>query len=66
MKFNPNSMKIKICKNCKGLGVRYDITGQRFICDECGGTGRILEENIVSEFPLNMLDDLHSEPEQEV
>ena len=58
MNFNPDIMKIKLCKKCKGLGYRTDLKGRPFICAECAGTGRLVEQNIVSEFPLNMLDDL--------
>ena len=57
MQFDPEEMKIKICKKCKGLGSGVDIKGNRFTCSECTGTGRILVKTTKSEFPLGALND---------
>ena len=38
MEFDPETMKIHICKKCKGLGFGIDLKGNRFTCSECTGT----------------------------
>ncbi len=55
MQFNPESMKVHICKYCKGLGFGTDLKGRRFDCSECGGTGRTVIDTEQSEFTLDSL-----------
>lgn len=57
MIFDPETMKIHICKRCKGLGFGLDLKGNHFICSECGGTGRILVRTIKDEFTLGQIGD---------
>ncbi len=57
MEFDPESMKIHICKKCKGLGFGIDLKGNRFTCSECGGTGRILVKTLKNEFTLGSLNE---------
>lgn len=55
MKYDPDSMKVKLCKKCKGLGFALGKTGEKFPCPECSGTGRVIERNIKNEFSLDDL-----------
>ena len=55
MEFDPETMKIHICKKCKGLGFGVDLKGNRFKCVECSGTGRILVKTLKEEFTLDSL-----------
>ncbi len=55
MEFDPETMKIHICKKCKGLGIGVDLKGNRFKCSECSGTGRILVKTLKDEFTLDSL-----------
>ncbi|MDY3213626.1 molecular chaperone DnaJ [Pyramidobacter sp.] len=55
MEFDPETMKIHICKKCKGLGFGIDLKGNRFNCSECNGTGRILVKTLKEEFTLDSL-----------
>ena len=55
MEFDPETMKIKTCKKCKGLGFGVDLKGNRFDCSECQGTGRIVVKTLKNEFPLGSL-----------
>ena len=55
MEFDPETMKIHICKKCKGLGFGIDLKGNRFTCSECTGTGRILVKTLKEEFTLDSL-----------
>ena len=57
MEFDPENMKIHICKKCKGLGFGIDLKGNRFKCAECGGTGRILIKTLKDEFTLDSLNE---------
>lgn len=41
MHFDEDTMKVKICKDCKGLGL-LDIDDENSKCPRCGGTGRII------------------------
>ena len=55
MEFDPETMKIHICKKCKGLGFGIDLKGNRFKCAECSGTGRLLVKTLKEEFTLDSL-----------
>lgn len=55
VQFDPETMKIKICKKCKGVGFGQDLTGNRFKCSECGGTGRIIVKTLKNELGLDEL-----------
>lgn len=50
--FDPDEMKIKICKACKGLGT-VAWGGEQDPCEECRGDGRFVEHKVVSEYRLN-------------
>ena len=56
MQFDPETMKVKICKKCKGLGFGIDLRGRRFECAECSGTGRVIEKTLKDEFVLGALE----------
>lgn len=55
MRFDPETMKVKLCKKCKGLGYGIDLRGSRFKCAECSGTGRVVEKTLKEEFTLDSL-----------
>lgn len=55
MKFNPETMKVKLCKKCKGFGFGIDLKGSRYKCAECSGTGRVVEKTLKEEFWLDSL-----------
>ena len=55
MKFDPETMKIHICKKCKGKGFGIDLHGNRFRCSECSGTGRIIQKTLKEEFTFDSL-----------
>lgn len=64
MEFDPENMKIRICKKCKGLGFGQDLKGNKFKCAECGGSGRIVVRTMKNEFSMNELNDnLHFDKE---
>ena len=64
MEFDPETMKVHICKKCKGLGFGVDLKGNRFNCTECGGTGRIIHKTLKEDFTLDSLcENLHFDPE---
>ena len=56
MQFNPETMKVKLCSNCHGLGsaVVSDLKGgtETIVCDVCEGTGRIVEDSAITKFSL--------------
>lgn len=42
-KYDPDTMKVKLCKECKGLGVVTNPEyGTKEICSACHGQGRIV------------------------
>lgn len=51
--YNPDTMKVKICKNCKGLGYFIDSNGNKTECSECKGFGRIINYNVNTEHQMN-------------
>lgn len=55
MNFDPENMKIHICKKCKGLGSLLNSDDTYVKCPECEGTGRILVKTLVNELPLGSL-----------
>lgn len=57
MRFDPETMKIRVCKKCKGLGFGIDLKGRRFTCAECSGTGRVIEKTLKEEFGMDDLVD---------
>ena len=57
MIFDPETMKIHICKKCKGKGFGIDLNGIRFRCSECSGTGRIVQKTLKDEFTFDSLND---------
>lgn len=58
--YDPEEMKIKICRSCKGLG-KSRWGSEQMDCPECGGTGRFVEHKIVTEYRLNEVDGLQVE-----
>lgn len=50
--FDPEEMKIKICKHCKGLGT-LSWGAEQDLCEECRGDGRYVEHKLVTEFRLS-------------
>ena len=46
MQFDPETMKVHVCKKCRGLGFGVDLKGGRFACSECDGTGRVLTKTL--------------------
>ena len=62
MDFDAESMKVRVCKKCKGLGFGRDLKGNQFECSECTGSGRIVVKTMKNEFSLNELNEnLHFE-----
>lgn len=55
MEFDPDTMKVKICKKCKGLGFATDLQGGRIKCSDCDGTGRIILKTLKNDFSLTSL-----------
>lgn len=55
MKFDPENMKIRICKKCEGLGSVPKPDGAYETCPECEGAGRVLVKTLASELPLGSL-----------
>lgn len=55
MDFDPELMKIKICRKCKGVGFGQDLKGHRFRCAECTGTGRIVVRTLKNELTMQEL-----------
>lgn len=55
MEFDPECMKIKTCRKCKGLGFSVSLTGERVECPECSGSGRIVVKTLKNEFTLDSL-----------
>ena len=55
MEFDPETMKVKLCKKCKGLGYGIDLRGNRFKCSECSGTGRVVEKTLKNEYLMDEL-----------
>lgn len=47
--YDPESMKIKICKECKGTGKSNG--GE--VCGNCGGTGRIVVRTNATEYQIS-------------
>ena len=34
--------KVALCRKCRGTGIERDPhTGEEWVCDQCGGTGRV-------------------------
>lgn len=56
MPFDYNEMAVKICKNCKGLGISWDANGNAHHCPHCHGKGRVVAMKHVKEFPLDSID----------
>lgn len=60
--FDPDSMKIVLCKECKGLGVVEDVSeklsSRGRTCSVCRGYGRLVRQLIKTELPLSEFDDL--------
>lgn len=59
MKYDPETMKVKLCKKCKGLGFSLGINGERYGCPECNGSGRILLKTIKDDFTMDELNENH-------
>lgn len=60
MRFDPETMKVKLCKKCKGLGYGIDLKGNKFRCSECSGTGRVVENTLKDEYLMDELSDAAS------
>ena len=60
MQYDPETMKVHVCKKCKGLGFGFDLKGRRFKCAECSGTGRVIQKTLKEEFQLDDLCDTAS------
>lgn len=57
MNYDPECMKIKLCKKCKGLGFALGKTGEKFGCPDCSGSGRVVIKTLKSDFPLDDLNE---------
>lgn len=57
MKYDPDTMKIKLCKACKGLGSIITKTGEHIKCDECTGTGRLVVKTLKSMIDFDSVND---------
>lgn len=56
IKFNCETMKVKLCKVCHGLGIVQDLNGDIMRCPNCHGTGRLIEEKMTNELTLDSVD----------
>ena len=57
MRYDAETMKIKLCKKCRGLGLIIGSEGETFKCPECSATGRILVRTLKEEIPFNAIND---------
>ncbi len=57
MIYDPDSMKIKLCKACKGLGSIILKTGKHIGCDECSGTGRLVVKTLKEMIEFDVVND---------
>lgn len=56
-KYDPDTMKVKLCKECKGLGVVTNPEyGTKEICSACHGQGRIVVKTNETEFSITQID----------
>lgn len=53
IKYNPETMKVKICKECHGLGIVHNMDGDILVCPNCLGRGRLIEIKTTNEVTLN-------------
>ena len=63
LSFNEATMRVVICKECGGLGTINYLDGERK-CENCQGTGRIIEEKITTEYQLHHVEGLIEKEEQ--
>lgn len=54
--FDSNTMKVKICKECKGLGNVQNNYGIWMPCSNCHGQGRIVVKTNETEFSITQID----------
>lgn len=54
--FNPETMKVKLCKKCKGLGFFLDLKGNTCKCAECNGTGRFIIDTKTEILDMKLLE----------
>lgn len=55
LRFDRETMKVRVCKSCGGLGsVSYGAEERE--CADCHGTGRIVEQKILTEYQLHHVD----------
>lgn len=56
MQFDPSTMKVKICSNCHGIGKALvsDLKGgtEEITCENCEGTGRVVEVSDITKLSL--------------
>ena len=57
--FDPDIMKVKICKECKGLGFFIDHHGTKIPCAECGGSGRIIKCDPKTELLMSEIEEFN-------
>lgn len=56
--YDSETMKIKICKACKGVGKVNGSIENDAPCSECGGYGRIVEYDVKEELMLDQIEDV--------
>lgn len=54
--FDSDTMKVKICKECKGLGNVQNNYGIWMPCSNCHGQGRIVVKTNETEFSITQID----------
>lgn len=63
LSFDRETMKVRVCKSCDGLGsINYGVEERE--CDDCHGTGRIIEQKIVTEYMLHHVEGVIPETEE--
>ena len=56
IKFDYGTMKIKICKGCKGLGNIQNRYGAWTTCPDCQGQGRVVIKTNETQFSIAQID----------
>jgi len=66
MTFEKETMKIKICRTCKGKGVIFDANaGESRICPECRGAGRVVTQTITHQFYMEEFEEFDATATEE-
>ena len=63
LSFDKETMKVRVCKSCGGLGsINYGV--EEHECEDCHGTGRIIEQKILTEYQLHHVDGIAAAEEK--